>query len=230
MIKCLAVITAYRSPRLCEIRLKLLKRLNPEIVVVCIYTGPTPKAHTFQRAFAICDYHYILPTQNTRENWANLDQAYARWWLEQGAGLHADRLLFLDWDVLLLEQADRLFNQLHEGSVHFCNVFPVKNLQLDHWAREFTAANNINPVDTADPAQPLSRAILFAWGCCASDFTTVAKTVMQLEGYCEMRLPYAFRCEDIALHNFEPQPLHFATVSGLGLSRSSLRLLQADST
>ena len=108
MIECLAVITAYRSPRLCEIRLKLLKRLNPDIVVVCIYTGPTPKAHTFQRVFAICNYHYILPTQNTRENWANLDQAYARWWLEQGAGLHADRLLFLDWDVLLLEQADRL--------------------------------------------------------------------------------------------------------------------------
>lgn len=229
-MKDLVVITAYRSPRLCAGRIRYLRQLSPGVAVVCIYTGPTAKAHTFYRVFAACHHHYILPTKNTRDNWGNLDQAYARWWLSQGQNLHADRLLFLDWDVLLLEPADRLFNQLQPGSAHFCNVFPVQDLRLDHWAREFTAANRLSPVDPAEPALPLSRAILFAWGCCACDFTAVANSVMQLQGYCEMRLAYACRCHGLVLHNLQPQPLHYASVSGLGLSRRSLRCLQSDTS
>lgn len=224
------VITVYRSPRLCEGRIRLLRELNPSVKVVCIFTGNTAKAGAFQRVFADCHYHYILPTQDTRENWGNLDQAYARWWLSQGQDLDADRLLFLDWDVLLLEPIDRLFNQLTAGSAHFCDVFSVKDLRFDHWAREFTAANCLGPVDPMDSGQPLSRAILFAWGCFASDFTTVAKTVIRLHGYCEMRLPYAFRFADLSLYNFEPHPLPFASVSGLGVPRRMLRQMQADCT
>jgi hypothetical protein len=229
-MKDFVVITAYRSPRLCQGRVQLLQRLNPRVKVVCIYTGPTAKAHTFQRVFDVCHYHYILPTQDTRKNWGNLDQAYARWWLEQGSGLHANRLLFVDWDVLLLEPVDRLLNQFRAGSAHFCRVFPVIDLSKDHWAREFTAANSLKALDPANPSQPLSRAILFAWGCCASDFTAVAHTVLDLKGYCEMRLPFAFRRAGMALQNFEPQPLPFASASGLGLSRAALRQLQADSS
>jgi hypothetical protein len=222
------VITAYRSPRTCAARLRLLRALNPCVQLVCIYTGPTHQASEFQRVFAICDHHYVLPTKNTKENWGNLDQAYARWWQVQGVRLNADRLLFLDWDVLLLEPATRLFNQLEPGLALFCKVFPVLDLRRDHWAREFTGANNLEPVDPCDSTQPLSRAILFAWGCYSSDFTAVADRVMRLGGYCEMRLPYSFRCSGIALRNFEPQPLPYASVSGQGLSRRSLFQLQAD--
>lgn len=222
------VITAYRSPRTCATRLRLLRGLNPGVQLVCIYTGPTHQASKFQRVFAVCDHHYVLPTKDTKENWGNLDQAYARWWQAQGALLKVNRLLFLDWDVLLLEPAVRLFNQLEPGVALFCEVFPVSDLRRDHWAREFTEANNLKPVDPLDSTHPLSRAILFAWGCCASDFTAVANRVMLLGGYCEMRLPYAFRCSGLALRNFEPQPLPYASASGQGLSRRLLCQLQSD--
>lgn len=222
------VITAYRSPRTCATRLSLLRTLNPGVQLVCIYTGPTHQAPKFRHVFAFCDHHYVLPTKNTKDNWGNLDQAYARWWQEQGARLNANRLLFLDWDVLLLEPAVRLFDQLEPGLALFCKVFPVSELRRDHWAREFMEVNGIQPVDPLDSTLPLSRAILFAWGCCACDFTAVARKVMELGGYCEMRLPYAFRCSGLALCNFEPQPLPYANVSGQGLSRHSLRQMQCD--
>ena len=224
----LVVLTLYRSPRLCRARVELLRALSPEVEVVAVYTGPGSAARRFQRVFQVCHHHYILPTLNTRDNWGNLDQALVRWWLAQGSALQPRRLLFLDWDALLLEPAERLLSQITPGTCRFAHVFPVLDLRQDHWAREFLAANDLPAADPLEAAEPLHRAIIFAWGCTADVLAAAADHVMQLKGYCEMRLPYALRQAGAELRNFQPHPLTHASASGRGLSRQSLHELQSD--
>jgi hypothetical protein len=221
------VITCYRSPRTTESRIKLLKSLNPDSCVCVVYTGNPGAVRSFGRVFEAADFCYEVPTRNTKDNWFGLDRALLRWWVEQGRLLKLNRILFLDWDVLILESATSLLNQLSAGKVLFTHVFPVVSLDDDHWARDFLMSNADSDLIPPGAADNLSRAFLFSWACFASDLEKVALSVATLSGYCEIRLPFAFRSSGVLLGSFAGVCNEVCNVFGEGISLARLRVLKS---
>lgn len=220
------VVTCYRSPRSCEVRIKLLKTLNPESLICVAYTGDPSAVDSFRSVFAAADYCYEVPTRSTKDNWYGLDRALMRWWIHQGRLLSLNRILFLDWDVLLLEPASRLMNQLTQGQVLFTHVFPVLDLDSDHWAREFLEANSTYAALSLGSNEFLSRAFLFSWACFASDLAKAAECVITIKGYCEVRLPFAFQSKGVRLGSFAGICNDVCHVLGEGISLDRIRRLQ----
>jgi hypothetical protein len=220
------VVTCYRSPRSCEARVKLLKSLDPESLVFIAYTGDPGRISLFRRVFAAADAFYEVPTANTKDNWYGLDRALLGWWTNQGKFFGLTRILLLDWDVLLLDPPVLLLDQLSEGQVLFSHVFPVLDLDSDHWAREFVESNSLDPLLFMTHQHRLSRAFLFAWACFASDLEKVVDCVASMNGYCEVRLPYAFQSNGVRLGSFSGLCLELCHVLGQGVSLASLRRLQ----
>ena len=176
--------------------------------------------------FAAADYSYEVPTSNTRDNWYGLDRALMRWWICQGRSLSLNRILFLDWDVLFLEPATRLLNQLTQGQVLFANVFHVLDLNSDHWAREFIEVNPTYAASSLGNNEHLSRAFLFAWACFASDLVKAVECVITLNGYCEVRLPFAFQSNGVRLGLFTGICSDACHVLGEGISLDRIRQLR----
>ena len=220
------VVTCYRSPRSCEVRIKLLKALNPESLVCVAYTGDQSNVDSFRGVFAAADYCYEVPTRNTKDNWYGLDRALMRWWVCQGQTLCLNRILFLDWDVLLLEPATCLLNQLTQGEALFTHVFPVHGLDSDHWVREFLETNPICKASLLGENNYLSRAFLFSWACFASDLAMAVECVTTMNGYCEVRLPFAFQSNGVRLGSFAGICNDVCHVLGEGISLDRIRKLQ----
>jgi hypothetical protein len=205
---------------------KLLKALNPESLVCVAYTGDPSTVDAFRGVFAAADYCYEVPTRNTKDNWYGLDRALMRWWIYQGQSLSLNRILFLDWDVLLFEPATRLLNQLTQGQVLFTHVFPVLDLDSDHWAREFLETNLTCAALSLGDNDNLSRAFLFSWACFASDLVKVVERVTTMNGYCELRLPFAFQSNGVRLSSFSGICYDVCNVLGEGISLDRIRRLQ----
>jgi hypothetical protein len=138
-----------------------LKALNPATLVCIAYTGDPGAVASFCRVFSAADYLCEVPTRNTKDNWYGLDRALMHWWVYQGQFLGLKRILFLDWDVLLLEPATCLLNQLSKGQALFTHVFPVLGLDVDHWAREFVESNSTGETSLLCDDNALTRAFLF---------------------------------------------------------------------
>ncbi len=220
------VITCYRSPRTCRSRVRLLRLLNPESIIFVVFTGDPGVASSFIRVFAEAHYSYEVPTRNTKDNWYGLDRALLRWWVDQGRSLGLNRVLFLDWDVLLVDPASRLLNQLSQGQVLFSLVFPVLSQDVDHWARDF-AKSNSNVESFLLSGNHLSRAFLFAWASFASDLNRVVDIHATLNGFCEVRLPFALLSSGVRLGSFSGVCNDFCNVMGEGISLSRLRAFKS---
>ena len=150
------------------------------------------------------------------------------WFVEHGATLSFDRLLVLDWDVLLLGPVSYWTNSINERSVKFIDVWENKNPDTCHWTRssspqfvEFSAKfeerNRTGP--------PLYNAFLFAYALPRQALEDCAQTVREYPGYCEYRLPTILRSRGYDLGNL-PRPDHWtrlANVNGRSISRKIIR-------
>lgn len=222
------VITCYRSPLTCASRIKLLRALDPGCQIFVAYTGCATHSASFGRVFDLADDYYQVPTINTKDNWYGLDRALAQWWMIQGKNKQLTRLLFLDWDALLLDPPSRLLDQLTDGRALFSHAFPVCNFESDHWAREFVALNPLffNDSERSQQNPLMFRTFLFAWACFASDFEKAVPRILEMNGFCEVRLPFAFQANGISLEPFQSLSLEVCNVFGEGHSLSRLRTLQ----
>ena len=149
-----------------------------------------------------------------------------RWWVDQGKSLGLNRILFLDWDVLLLDPASCLFDQMSQGQVLFSHVFPVLNLDADHWARDFVKTSPIVE-ETLLSGKHLSRAFLFALASFASDLDKVVDIHATLIGFCEVRLPFAFDSSGVRFGSFGGVCNEVCNVFGEGVSLTRLRTLKS---
>src|SRR5580658_5664032 len=92
----------YTSPRTCSSRLRLMRSLNREVSFYGICTDRAESIHKFKPVFDELDDSWIFPFVDPKWHWHNLDKVVCTWFVKRGVNLPFDRLLVLDWDVLLL--------------------------------------------------------------------------------------------------------------------------------
>ena len=218
----------YASPHTCSLRLKLMRSLNPDVSFYGICTDRPENAHKFKPVLDELDDGWFFPFVDPKWHWHNLDKVVCSWFVNRGVNLPFDRLLVLDWDVLLLGPVSAWTNEVDKNTAKFIHVWKNVQPETNHWTSSenpqfvnfrsrFMEKNGVEPV--------LYNSFLFAYVVPREALLDCAQEVLGYSGYCEYRLPTILRSFGYHLENL-PRPQDWgrmANVNGRSISRKVIR-------
>lgn len=218
----------YSAPRTCSRRLRLMRSFSPDAAFYGICTAPPEQLARFRPVFDELEDHWAFPFVYPKWHWHNLDKVVCSWFVKHAAGLPFDRLLVLDWDVLLLGPVSYWTSSVPERGVKFIDVWENHQPDANYWTRssnaEFVAFCSRFEERNHDRPR-LHNAFLFAYALARQALQDCAQTVLEYPGYCEYRLPTVLRSQGYELGNL-PRPddwLRLVNVNGRSISRQIIR-------
>ncbi len=110
---------------ICENRLYLLKKLNPEIQIFGMYGGEPDKADEAESKLNKLDGIYYIKNKGKRWKWANGDLAMRQWYIDIGRKIPFDILHLIEWDLLLLSPIDKIYQKIPANGVGLTRLRPV---------------------------------------------------------------------------------------------------------
>ena len=220
----------YGAPATCALRLRIFREQNPDLRIYGICTAGVSQKRRFRVVEDQCDNLWYLPDHDPKWCWYNLDKVACMWFEEVGVTLDFDKILVVDWDLLLLEPVDRWLDQVGGNEVKIIDVWENKKPDENYWTSsrypEYALFKERLSKDMPD-AYVLLNAFLFAYACTKCSFAKFAPQVISLPGYCEFRLPTVMASCGLTVTNFN-RPKNwgsFATVSGLSIPK---RVIQGE--
>jgi hypothetical protein len=121
----------YRDPELCENRLRMLRRFNPDCRIYGLYGGPPEEADEFERCLGelLDDFYAFDDVSESWWKWINGDLVIRTWYTQRGRDLDWDAVLVVQWDMLLLGPLDRLLGRPAADEVILSGLRPVAEVQ-----------------------------------------------------------------------------------------------------
>jgi len=218
----------YGSPTTCAHRLRIFRELNPELKIYGICTAGISQKSRFNLVKDQCDHLWYLPDHDPKWCWYNLDKVACMWFEEVGCTLDFDKLLVVDWDLLLMEPVTNWLDQVGDNEVKIINVWENKKPNENYWTSsrypEYAAFKERLSLDKPN-GYTLLNAFLFAYACTKSSFAKFAPQVISLPGYCEFRLPTVMASCGLVVSNFK-RPVNwgtFSTVTGLSIPKKIIK-------
>ena len=220
----------YGSSATCAHRVQIFRELNPDLKIYGICTAGISQKRRFQIVEGQCDHLWYLPDHDAKWCWYNLDKVACMWYQDIGRQLDFEKILVVDWDVLLLEPVIKWLDQVGENEVKIIDVWENKKPGENYWTSnrypEYAAFKE--KLSLSNPSgYALLNAFLFAYACTKSSFGKFAAQVISLPGYCEFRLPTVMATHGLSVTNFK-RPNNwgsFATVTGLSIPK---RVIQGE--
>jgi hypothetical protein len=225
----------YSSPQTCARRVRLMRSFSRDAAFYGICTDRPENQRKYQPVFDELDDAWAFPYVNPKWHWHNLDKVICTWFVKRGKDLHFDRLLVLDWDVLLLGPVSTWTDSVHDKNARFIDVQANNEPESNHWTRscnpEFLAfCSRFREMHGRAPV--LHNAYLFAYALPRRALEDCAQEDLAYSGYCEYRLPTLLYHRGYQLENL-PRPENwypFSNVNGRSISRKLIRqqLAKAD--
>jgi hypothetical protein len=212
-----------------------MRSFNPDVAIYGICTDRPENQRNYKAVFDELDDAWAFPYVNPKWHWHNLDQVICTWFVKRGADLPFDRLLVLDWDVLLLAPVTDWTGSVDDQNVRFIDVWPNKEPETNHWTRssnpEFVGFCS-RFKEKKGRLPELHNAYLFAYALPRRAWEDCAQEVLEYSGYCEVRLPTLLHSHGYELGNL-PRPQDWcplSNVNGRSISRKLIReqLAQSD--
>jgi len=121
----------YKELAICEDRLRLLRRLNPEASIYGLFGGePSAAGEAQARLGGLLDDFYAFPdAQSPDWKWRNGDRLIAAWAEQRGRALAWDTVVVVQWDMLLLAPVQQLFGMLQPGQALFSGLRPLEEIE-----------------------------------------------------------------------------------------------------
>lgn len=119
----------HRDPGICRNRLRLLKKLNPDIQIFGLYGGPEKDYRKIQNRLKhyLEDIYYIQGKPDFWK-WAHSDLAVRLWYKEIGKTLSFDMLHVIEWDLLLFDPLDKIYKDIPRDSVGLTSLILLKDV------------------------------------------------------------------------------------------------------
>lgn len=120
----------YKSPEVCENRLRILRKYNPDVRVFGLYGGDLDATCEFQqRLEPYLDDFYCFPDARPHDwKWRHGDRMIARWFSERGRALEWDTVFIMQWDMLVFDRIEHQFPNLQRGEVLISGLRPVSEV------------------------------------------------------------------------------------------------------
>jgi len=110
----------YKEPEICENRLQLIKKGNPDIKIFGLYGGKKSDAQKYKKKLSkyLSDF-YVSAYHNKpkRWKWIHGDIMLLEWYLKRGRKLRWDSVVVTQWDILVIGSVKKQFAGIKKGEM-----------------------------------------------------------------------------------------------------------------
>ena len=134
----------YKDLPLCENRVRLLRRHNPDAKIFGLYGGDPADQEVFRRRLHghLDDFYCFETPQSAEWKWRNGDLLITEWYRQRGQSLDWDSVFIVQWDMLVMAAVDDLFPGLRQGSIVLSAVRPIQEAAGWFWRDDPTERSN----------------------------------------------------------------------------------------
>lgn len=125
----------FKDLRVCENRLRILRKRNPHTKIYGLYGGPVERSGEFAESLGrwLDDFYCFDARPEPEWKWRNGDLVIAEWFRRRGRALAWDSVVVVQWDMLVLAPVDRLFAGLPKDAVLLSGAASIES-EGQKWA------------------------------------------------------------------------------------------------
>lgn len=125
----------YKGPNICENRLQLLKKYNPNLKIFGLYGGKISEADKYKKRLGkYLDDFYVF-TANTDKDWKwmNGDLMILDWYEKRGRNFYWDSIVIVQWDTLVFDSLNKRFVGIKKGEIFISAMREIDNYIESKW-------------------------------------------------------------------------------------------------
>lgn len=125
----------YKKVEVCENRLKILKKYNPNLKIYGLYGGPKKEEDIFRKKLSqYLDDFYISKEKNSFKKWVQGELILLEWYENRGKDLGWDSIIIAQWDLLAFESFKKLFKGIQKNEIYLPNYGVVNKKVEEKWS------------------------------------------------------------------------------------------------
>ncbi len=128
----------YKDIPVCENRLKLLRKYNPDVPIYGLYGGSIADGNLYSSALSkyLDDFYVFDHQKDAYWKWLNGDLMITEWFSARGVNLPWDTIVVVQWDMLVLGSLRQIFAMLKEDELLISGLRPVEEVPQWYWVSE----------------------------------------------------------------------------------------------
>jgi hypothetical protein len=143
-----------RKVRICQNRLKLIQKFNPNIPIYGMYGGEDKDFVKYKKALGkYLEFCYCISGKTRRWKWKNFDLALQDWYKQVGKKIDFDMAYVIEWDLILLDSVENLYGHIKEGELGLTNLIQLRKIEktwswttrdpeMSQWAKLYAIAKS----------------------------------------------------------------------------------------
>lgn len=124
----------YKDVDICINRLELIKKYNPDIPIHGLFGGDTSQIESFSDIIGtlVESFTPCFTEKSSEWKWKYGDKLIAEWYKKTGQFFNWDRIIIVQWDMLLMTNISNLTKELGKEELYISGLRPVYEVK-DWW-------------------------------------------------------------------------------------------------
>lgn len=125
----------YKEPEICQNRLELLKKKNPEVKIYGLFGGEPSEAQKYQEKLGeyFDDFYAFTGNKESNWKWINGDLLILDWYEHRGRNLDWDSISIIQWDMLVFDSLKNQFPEIKPGEIYFSGLKELDEETENNW-------------------------------------------------------------------------------------------------
>ncbi len=123
----------YKDLEVCQNRLELLRKINPNTPIYGLYGGEEAAKNSFENNLKLDDFFSSTVFQDSYWKWRNGDLLLVDWYNSRGKNLDWDSLAIVQWDTLFFAPVKEIFNDISTDQIFLSGVRPLSSWYEKRW-------------------------------------------------------------------------------------------------
>ncbi len=121
----------------CKDRLSFIKKYNPTTPIYGLFGGKEEDYPLFKSELsAFFNGNYCIKGKSGIWKWKHSDLAFRLWYKEYGKSIEFDSVVVLEWDLLLLDNIDKIYSHVKQNQIALTGLIPLKKIEKEwYWTR-----------------------------------------------------------------------------------------------